>query len=61
MRVKLKSAVILTATCEIAPAGETLEVSEETAKDWIARGVAEADAPPVPPPPPPTSQPKGKR
>lgn len=61
MRVKLKSAVILTATCEIAPAGETLEVSEETAKDWIERGLAEKPPAPAPPPPPPTSQPKGKR
>lgn len=63
MRVKLKSAVILP-TCEIAPAGVTLEVSEEVATGWCERGIAEmapapAPAPaPLPPPPPPPQQPK---
>lgn len=60
MRVKLKSAVILP-SCEIAPAGVTLEVSEEVANNWIGRGLAEEVSAPVPPPPPPTPQPKGKR
>lgn len=63
MRVKLKSAVILP-SCEIAPAGVTLEVSEEVAKDWCARGIAEEAPAPMPDPvakPVSQQQTKGKR
>ncbi len=60
MKVTLKSAVILPST-EIAPAGVTLEVSEEVASNWIGRGLAEEVIAPAPPLPPPPQQPKGKR
>lgn len=61
MRVKLLSAVIITATCEIVAAGETLDVAEEIATDWLKRGIAEKAPPPPPPPPPQQAPTKGKR
>jgi hypothetical protein len=53
MRVKLKTAVILP-NCDVAEAGAELEVSDEQAKDWMERGIAEkpAAAPPAYTPPP---------
>jgi hypothetical protein len=55
MKVKLKSNVGWPAdSATIVPAGTTLDVSDEKAADWIARGLAEklpASAPPPAPEP----------